>query len=42
MKKLILAVVVASGLVGLASAAQATHGSWVKDLWEENAKNIGG
>ena len=40
MKKILVAVVLASALVGLDSSAQATH--WTKDFWEQQARQSGG
>ncbi|MFM9848058.1 MAG: hypothetical protein ACKVP3_12965 [Hyphomicrobiaceae bacterium] len=42
MKKFMIAAVLVSSLIGLASAVQAKHTDWVKTLWEEQGRNSGG
>lgn len=42
MKKLIVAAVLASGLIGIASAVQAKHTDWIKTFWEEQERRSGG
>lgn len=41
MRKIIVAAVLGSGLLGLASAVQAKHTDWVKTFWEEQDRNSG-
>ena len=40
MKKIVIAVVIATTLVGIASTVQASH--WVKAFWEQQDRNGGG
>ena len=42
MKKLVIAAVLVSGLIGLASTVQAKHTDWVKPFWEEQDRWAGG
>lgn len=42
MKKLIVSVVLASGLIGLASTVDAKHTDWVKTFWDQQDRQTGG
>lgn len=42
MKKLMIAAVLVSGLLGLVSAVQAKHADWSKNFWEQQDRNSGG
>ena len=42
MRKLMIAAVLVSGVIGLASGVQAKHTDWLKGFWEQQDRHSGG
>jgi cytosine/uracil/thiamine/allantoin permease len=41
MKKVVIAAVLVSALVGIVSTVQANHSDWTRNFWEEQDRNSG-